>query len=122
MAADRAIACNRSENAISELDAAIKEIPASSTALIAEFEADKLLASDKKMYDEALMKKIDVFTLTHKDCYKNPDLRELKIKLMQRGNASKDKTNEEMRSFISQFPNDLRSGKYKQSLENGGKN
>lgn len=122
LAADRAIACNRSENAISELDAAIKEIPASSTALIAEFEADKLLASDKKMYDEALMKKIDVFTLTHKDCYKNPDLRELKIKLMQRGNASKDKTNEEMRSFISQFPNDLRSGKYKQSLENGGKN
>lgn len=121
LAADRAVACNKHEKAISELDAAIKEIPASSTALIDEFEADKLLASDKKMYDEALIKKIEVFVLMHKDCYKNPDLCELKIKLMQRGNQSKDKTDEAMRNFISQFPNDLRSGKYKQSLENGGK-
>ncbi len=121
LAADRAIACNKLDKAITELDAAIKETPASSTALIDEFEADKLLASDKKMYDEALIKKIEVFVLTHKDCYKNPDLCELRIKLMQRGNKSKDKTDEAMRSFMSQFPNDLRSGKYKQSLENGGK-
>lgn len=121
LAAERAIACDKVDKAIEELDAAIKEIPASSTALISEFEAEKLLVSDKKMYDEALMKKIEVFVLTHKDCFKNPDLCELKIKLMQRGNQSKDKIDEDMRSFMNLFPNDLRSGKYKQCLENGGK-
>ena len=52
---------------------------------------------------------------------KNPDLVEYKINLMQHLNISQDKIDEEMRSFIANFPSDLRSGKYKHSLENGGK-
>ena len=49
------------------------------------------------------------------------DLAEFKIKNMQRFNISQDKIDEEMSSFISNYPSDLRSGKYKHSLENGGK-
>ncbi|MBP5467970.1 MAG: hypothetical protein J6Z11_01845 [Candidatus Riflebacteria bacterium] len=55
------------------------------------------------------------------DNLKNSDIIDHKIKLMQRLNKSQDIIDEEMKSFINNFPSDLRSEKYKQSLENGGK-
>ena len=59
--------------------------------------------------------------MKYPESMKKPDLAEYKITMMQRFNLSQDKIDEEMRSFISNYPSDLRSGKYKHSLENGAK-
>ena len=83
-------------------------------------EADKILLSDNKNFDE-VSKNIMLFLVKYPDNLRKADLVEYKIKLMQRLNISQDKIDEEMRSFIANFPSDLRSGKYKHSLENGVK-
>lgn len=120
LTAERAFYCGKTETALSELKEAINAVPASSTAIISEFEADTLLYSDKNQYDKKLIKSIGDFIAKHKDCFKNPDLLDLKIRLMQRGNESQDLIKEEMRGFINKYSDDLRAGKYRQSLENGG--
>ena len=121
MTAERAVYSGKPEDAVSELKEAVKAVPGSSTVIINELEAEMILASDNNTYNESLIKKIDEFTAKHKECFKSPDLRELKIRMLQRGNKSKDLINEEMQGFMALYPNDLRAGKYKHSLENGGK-
>ena len=121
LTAERAVYSGKPEDAVSELKEAVKAVPGSSTVIINELEAEMILASDNNTYNESLIKKIDEFTAKHKECFKSPDLRELKIRMLQRGNKSKDLINEEMQGFMALYPNDLRAGKYKHSLENGGK-
>ena len=111
----------QNSEAIEELDAAIKALPASSTFLIADLQADKLLLTNEKDNFDDLNKSIISFIVKYPDNLKNPDIIEHKINLMQRLNKSQDVIDEEMRTFINNFPSDLRSEKYKQSLENGGK-
>ena len=118
--AERLAACGEKTQALEEIDAAIKALPASSTFLIADLEADKIMLSENKSFDE-LAKSIVQFIVKYPESMKKPDLAEYKITMMQRFNLSQDKIDEEMRSFISNYPSDLRSGKYKHSLENGGK-
>ena len=118
--AERLAACGEKSQALEEIDAAIKALSASSTSLIADLEADKIMLSENKNYDE-LSKSIVQFIVKYPESMRKPDLAEYKIKMMQRLNLSQDKIDEEMNSFISNYPSDLRSGKYKHSLENGGK-
>ena len=118
--AERLAACGENKEALEEIDSALKALPASSTFLIADLEADKILLSEGKNFDD-VSKSIMKFMMKYPDNMKNPDLVEYKINLMQHLNISQDKIDEEMRSFIANFPSDLRSGKYKHSLENGGK-
>ena len=118
--AERLAACGNNTEALSEIDLAIKALPASSTFLIADLEADKILLSENKSYED-VSKAITKFFVKYPENLKKADLVEYKIKLMQRSNFSQDKIDEEMRSFIANYPSDLRSGKYKHSLENGGK-
>jgi hypothetical protein len=118
---ERFIACGQNSEAIKEIDLALKAIPASSTALIADLEADKImLTSDDSDFNE-LSNKIKLFMAKYPDNLKNADIGDFKIKLMQRLNKSKDEIDEEMRTYIINFPSDLRSEKYKKSLENGVK-
>ena len=117
---ERLAACGEKTQALEEIEAALKTLPASSTPLIADLEADKILLSDNKNFDE-VSKNIMLFLVKYPDNLRKADLVEYKIKLMQRLNISQDKIDEEMRSFIANFPSDLRSGKYKHSLENGVK-
>lgn len=118
--AERLAACGEKTQALEEIDAAIKALPASSTYLIADLEADKIMLSEHKSFDD-LAKSIVQFIVKYPESMKKSDLAEYKIIMMQRFNVSNDKIDEEMRSFISNYPSDLRSGKYKHSLENGGK-
>lgn len=118
---ERFIACGQNSEAIKEIDLALKAVPASSTALIADLEADKImLTSDDSDFNE-LSNKIKLFMAKYPDNLKNADIGDFKIKLMQRLNKSKDEIDEEMRTYIINFPSDLRSEKYKKSLENGVK-
>ena len=118
--AERLACCGENKEALEEIDAALKALPASSTFLIADLEADKIMLSDNKNFDD-VSKNIMQFMMKYPDNLRKSDLVEYKIKLMQRQNISQDKIDEEMRSFMANFPSDLRSGKYKHSLENGGK-
>ena len=118
--AERLSACGEKSQALEEIDAAIKALPASSTYLIADLEADKIMLSDNINFDD-LSKSIMQFLKKYPENLRKADLVEYKIKLMQRSNFSQDKIDEEMRSFIANFPSDLRSGKFKHSLENGVK-
>ena len=119
--AKRLAASGQNSEAIEEIDAAIKSLSASSTFLIADLEAEKLLLTDETTDLDDYSIKSQSFMAQYPDNLKNPDIIEHKILLMQRLNKSQDVIDEEMRSFIHNFPSDLRSEKYKQSLENGGK-
>lgn len=117
---ERLAACGKNTEAVTELEEALKVLPEGKPALVAELNADKLLLSDKQTYNAALVKEIETFIVANEKCYKNADLAELKIKLLERNNTSKEVMAEEMRHFLTAYPNDLRCGKYRQSLENGG--
>ena len=119
--AERFAACGDNTQAISEINAAIEALPASSTSLIADLEADKIMLSSDNVDFNELSKQIKLFLAKYPDNIKNADIADFKIKLMQRLNQSQDRIDEEMRNYIVNFPSDLRSGKYKHSLENGGK-
>ncbi len=119
--AARLIACGENIKALKELDEAIKALPASSTSLISNLEADKILISDSNKNFDEITKSINEFILKYPDSLRKADLEEYKIKLMQRLDKSQNSIEEEMKSFIANYPNDLRSGKYKLCLENGVK-
>ena len=118
--AKRLAASGQNNEAIEELDAAIKAAPASATSIIIDLEAEKLLLADSEAGFNKFLDEAKNFMVRYPECLKNSDIAGHKIKLMQQFNKSQDNIDEEMRTFIHNFPNDLRSAKYKQCLENGG--
>ena len=111
----------QNDKAIEEIDEAIKVLPASATYLIADLEADKIMLSNGEKDFDSFADKINQFMVKNPDNLRNPDIADYKIKIMQRLNKQQDLIDEEMQTFINSFPSDLRSGTYKQSLENGDK-
>lgn len=121
LSSERYAASGNNIEAVKELDESIKALPASSTKLIADLEANKIMLSFNEKNFNEIIENIKKYNENYPDSLKKPDLAEYKIRIMQKVNKSQDLIDEEMRSFISNYPNDLRSGKYKLCLENGAK-
>lgn len=119
LAAERLAICGKPSEAVNEIDEAIKALPASSSLRL-ELDADKLIYGSDYKNGDAMLKEMELFIAKNPDCFKTPDIWALKIKLMQRLNKSQDVIDEEMRGFMNVFPSDLRSGKYKLTLDNSG--
>jgi tetratricopeptide (TPR) repeat protein len=114
--ARRLAARNETEKAVEIYDNLIKE-NASMTAFIKELEADKIVLLTKVKSEEESLGLIDDFIARYPEHFAGADLLELKLNIFRRQQASKDQIRELLQTFIDDFPNDLRTGRYKNLLE-----
>lgn len=90
---------------------------ASLTVLIEEIEGEMILRAGKHLDDEQLLNKITKFIQARPDHFVSADLLEKKLFLLRKKKTSADEIRELMQMFIDNFPDDLRSGRFKKLIE-----
>ncbi len=101
--------------AVKELEKAIATT-ASATELISEMEAEIIELQKHFLPATDIIKSIDSFAAKHQQHFKTADLLEIKWKLLKRENASPEQITEHLQTFVDNFPNDLRTGRFKKIL------
>lgn len=115
--ARRLAAVGRSEEAERQY-AEIVAANASLTVLITEIEAEAILEASGHLNDEQLLKKITKFTNDNPKNFMTADLYEKELYLLRKKKAGEAEIRGLMQKFIDQFPDDMRSGRFKKLIEN----
>jgi tetratricopeptide (TPR) repeat protein len=116
--AQRLAAVGKCRPAVDKYDEIIKEnSTASSTSLLKQLEAEKLIAESFCTTPDKILPKLRNFSGQNPDHFMTPDLRKLEIDLSRKAGKDKETIKQMMQNFAGDFANDLRAGRYKKLLE-----